>query len=99
MKFLRYSLFFMVYLSSQSLFAQSSPTQAQICAGCHGNNGVSNNPLWPNLSGQKKQYLIKQLKDFKTKNRKDPLMSPVAETLSDSDIEIVADYFSTLKQP
>lgn len=66
------------------------------CAACHGVNGVSNNPLWPNLSKQKKQYLMKQLQDFKTGRRQDPLMGPVAKTLSTKDIEELSLYFSEL---
>lgn len=77
--------------------AKSPPPQAQTCIGCHGSNGISNNPMWPNLAGQKKQYLIKQIKDFKGKHRKDQLMTPMANTLSEDDIEAIADYFSKLK--
>ncbi|MDZ4662488.1 MAG: cytochrome c [Pseudomonadota bacterium] len=67
------------------------------CAACHGDGGVSTTPMWPNLAGQKKDYLVKQLKDFKTGNRKDPVMSPQAAALSDADIEDLAKYFSGLK--
>ena len=71
--------------------------KAAVCAACHGANGISNNPLWPNLRGQKDQYIIKQLKAFKAGTRKDPLMTPQAAQLSDQDIENVAAYFSSLK--
>ena len=68
-----------------------------VCAACHGANGISNNDLWPNLRGQKAQYMIKQLKAFKAGTRKDPMMSPQAAMLSDQDIENVAAYYSSLK--
>jgi cytochrome c553 len=67
------------------------------CAGCHGANGVSNNPLWPNLAGQKEAYLAKQLKAFRDGTRQDPTMSPMAKPLSDADIENLAAYYSSLK--
>ncbi len=67
------------------------------CTGCHGTEGLSNAPLWPNLAGQKKEYLAKQLLAFKNNERKDPLMNPIASSLSDSDIELIATYFSNLK--
>lgn len=70
---------------------------SNLCVACHGPVGVSNIPLWPNLAGQKKDYLIKQLKAFKNDERRDPLMSPIAKNLSDTDMEAVAEYFSTLK--
>lgn len=67
------------------------------CIACHGVNGISNAPIWPNLAGQKKDYLIKQLKAYQDESRKDPMMSPVAKTLSAQDIENVSAYFSGLK--
>lgn len=75
--------------------AEPAPTIATVCAACHGPNGVSNNPLWPNLAGQKKDYLLKALKDFRDGRRQDPLMTPVSKTLMDSDLEVLAQYFST----
>jgi len=71
--------------------------KAAVCAACHGANGISANPLWPNLAGQKDQYMIKQIKAFKDGTRKDPLMTPQAAALSDQDIENLAAYFSSLK--
>ncbi len=71
--------------------------KAMVCAACHGSEGISDAPLWPNLAGQKKEYLAKQLKDFKAGTRKDPTMSPQAAALSDADIEELAKYFSGLK--
>ncbi len=76
--------------------AAAGKAKAATCAGCHGANGISNNPLWPNLAGQKAAYLVKQLKAFKDGTRKDPMMSPMAKPLSDADIQNVAAYFSSL---
>lgn len=70
---------------------------AGICMNCHGEKGISPNALWPNLAGQKKEYLIKQLNAFQTGNRKDPMMSPVVTSLSKEDIQNVALYFSNQK--
>ncbi len=70
--------------------------KAAVCVACHGPEGISNNPEWPNLRGQKEKYLIKQLKAFKAGTRKNPLMSPQAAQLSDQDIENVAAYWSSL---
>jgi cytochrome c553 len=67
------------------------------CAGCHGSNGVSANPLWPNLAGQKMTYLVKQLKAFREGTRQDPMMSPMARPLSDADIEDLAAYYASLE--
>jgi len=76
--------------------AEAGKAKAAICAGCHGANGVSSNPLWPNLAGQKEGYIVKQLKAFRDGTRADPMMSPMAKPLTDADIENVAAYFSSL---
>jgi cytochrome c553 len=70
---------------------------AGICINCHGEKGISPNALWPNLAGQKKEYLIKQLNAFQAGHRKDPMMSPVVTSLSKEDIQNVALYFSNQK--
>jgi len=67
------------------------------CAACHGQNGISSNPEWPNLAGQQEKYLVNQLKAFKTGDRKSQLMAPQATNLSDEDIQNISAYFSSLK--
>ena len=76
--------------------AAAGKAKAASCAGCHGANGVSNNPMWPNLAGQQLGYLVKQIKAFRDGTRSDPMMSPMAKPLSDADIENLAAYFSSL---
>lgn len=76
--------------------AEAGKAKAAICVACHGPEGVSSNPLWPNLAGQKDQYLIKQMKAFRDGERKDPLMSPMSAGLSDDDIANLAAYYSGL---
>jgi cytochrome c553 len=68
--------------------AKSTP-----CVACHGVNGNSSNPVWPNLADQHEQYIVRQLKAFKSGARQDPLMSPMAAGLSDDDVEDLAAYF------
>ena len=96
------SLLLLVIISSLPLVsyaagdATAGKTKAALCAACHGAEGISPNDLWPNLAGQKQGYLIKQMKAFKDGSRKDPMMSPMAGTLSDDDVANVAAYFSGL---
>ena len=45
--------------------AAAGKAKAAMCAACHGANGISIAPMYPNLAGQKEAYLVKQLKDFK----------------------------------
>lgn len=70
---------------------------AATCAACHGEKGIGETPVWPNLAGQKKEYLVKQLKDFKAEIRKDSSMNAMAKALSDKEIEEVSEYFSKMK--
>lgn len=76
--------------------AEAGKAKSATCVGCHGPAGISNNPLWPNLAGQKDAYLIKQMKAFRDGARQDPMMSPMAKPLTDADIENLAAYYSSL---
>ena len=67
------------------------------CSGCHGMNGKSTNPMYPNLAGQKEQYLVKAIKAYKSGARKDAMMGSFAGSLSDADIDNLAAYYSSLK--
>lgn len=75
----------------------SAPVASASCTACHGTGGVSANDLWPNLAGQKREYLAKQLRAFRSGERTDPLMSAIAQTLKESDVDELAQYFASLK--
>lgn len=66
------------------------------CSACHGVAGISANPTWPNLAGQKGPYLVSQIKAFRDGKRDSALMAPMVKDLSDSDIGNIAAYFSGL---
>ena len=84
--------------ATQLAFGAGDPdagkTRAAVCTSCHGAEGCSANPLWPNLAGQKDPYLAKQMKMFRDGTRQDPLMSAMAKPLSDEDIANLSAYFS-----
>lgn len=84
-----------LHLSKAS--AETAPTIATTCVACHGQNGISAAPIWPNLAGQKEAYLVKQLKDFRSGARKDPVMAPLTMNLSDEDIDKLAKFYSNQK--
>ncbi|WP_415892407.1 c-type cytochrome [Neptuniibacter sp. PT8_73] len=71
--------------------------KAAMCSSCHGANGISALPMYPNLAGQKAAYLAKQLHDFKSGMRKDAVMAPISSTLSDADIDNLSAYYKSLK--
>ena len=68
--------------------------KAIICAGCHGDNGISIKPLWPRLAGQHAAYLALQLRAFRDGTRKNAVMEPIAAALSDADIANLAAYYA-----
>lgn len=67
------------------------------CLACHGLNGIGIIPLYPNLAGQKAEYLEAQLLAYRSGERKNPIMQPMASSLSDADIKAVAAYYSSLR--
>ena len=76
--------------------AAAGKTKAASCAACHGIDGMSKVPLYPNLKGQKAAYLEKQLKAFRAGDRKDPTMNAMSKPLSDADIANLAAFYSSL---
>ena len=71
--------------------------KAQVCASCHGADGISKVPTYPNLAGQKAAYTAKQLKAFRDASRKEPTMNAMAKPLTDADIENLAAFYESLK--
>ena len=69
------------------------------CVACHGENGISVSPIWPNLAGQHLQYLKSQMLEFRkgqNGKRNNPVMYGITLALSDDDIESLAMYYSSL---
>ncbi len=66
------------------------------CAGCHGSDGVSASPVWPNLAGQNDKYLASQLRAYRSGERVNALMSGQANNLSDGQIDALAAHYSAL---
>lgn len=77
--------------------AEPMPSQAQACVACHGNNGVSVNPEWPNLAGQHRDYLAQQLRAFRDGIRENAAMAPFVANLTEQDIGVLADYYADQK--
>jgi cytochrome c553 len=91
------------WCAAEAPAANDSPLgrAVQTCGTCHGTNGRSVSPTFPNLAAQTAPYIEAQLKAFKDQSRADPdaqaYMWGMAAQLSDAQISELADYFS--KQP
>jgi cytochrome c553 len=68
-------------------------TKSAVCSSCHGPNGNSTNPEWPRLAGQSAVYVAQQLRLFRSGMRNNPIMKPLAASLSDQDIDDLAVYY------
>ena len=67
------------------------------CVACHGGDGNSVNPLWPNIAGQHATYTAETLIAFREGKRYDPVMTNQAMLLAEEDIDDIAVYFEGLQ--
>jgi cytochrome c553 len=77
--------------------APPAPAAVAICAACHGATGVSVVPNYPILAGQYADYLKRQIGEYKDGGRKNAIMSGMAATIKDSDVDALAEYFSRMQ--
>jgi len=69
--------------------------QSENCQECHGEFGVGLGPSAPKLAGQYADYIIKQLRNFQSGERKHPVMTVMAEALTEEDRFDIAAYFAS----
>ena len=82
--------------------AGTPPEKASVCVACHGKNGFGTMDEYPNLAGQHGDYLVQALNDYRLGKRKNPIMQPFAQQLSQDEIHALAKFFSAqdgLKTP
>ena len=70
--------------------------KAAVCHACHGADGNSANPEWPSLAGIGADYIAEQLMNFKDAKRNNPIMMPIAASLSGDDMADLGAYFGSL---
>ena len=77
--------------------AKAQQIVTQVCAACHGAEGVSAASANPHLAGQHPEYMALQLDHFKQGLRKNPVMAAMAATVSAEDAKALGAYFSEKK--
>lgn len=93
-------LFLMAALGLSTSLAQAAgdpaagEEKAAPCAACHGANGISQSPAFPNLAGQHATYLVHALEQYQSGGRNNPIMAGQVQSLSDQDIEDLAAFYS-----
>lgn len=83
-----------------ALAQSAAPEKAAVCTACHGEHGAK--PIAPNypvLAGQYANYLERALHEYKSGDRKNPIMAAQAASLSEDDIKALAQYFADAQSP
>lgn len=84
--------------ASQPLADGGPPHLVQaLCQNCHGVDGVAVLPGAANLSGQQREYLVEQLRAFRSGTRQNPQMTVIAKSLTEQDIEDLSLWYSSIK--
>ena len=97
---LRAAFFFCAVAAGTGASAQDAAAgaqKAQPCFACHGANGNSAVPQFPNLAAQTARYIYLQLRDYQEARRTDAVMQPLAKPLTREDMLDIAAFFATQK--
>jgi cytochrome c553 len=84
---------------AQAADIEAGKQRAEICAGCHGDNGISQTENIPSLAGQPDQFVQWQLVYFRAGTRKNEQMQPIVEAINNEDIRNLGAYFASLAPP
>ena len=79
--------------------AAAGKEKAELCAGCHGEAGISGTENIPSLAGQPDQFIQWQLVFFRSGSRKNEQMQPIVEQINNDDIRNLGAYFASLTPP
>jgi len=75
----------------------TAPEAAATCVACHGPSGKSIAGMYPNLGGQHESYLKQAIGDYKSGERSNIQMAPLAQQLSDEDVAAIAAFYAAQK--
>ncbi|MBS0212933.1 MAG: cytochrome c4 [Proteobacteria bacterium] len=77
--------------------AKAGQAKAGACAACHAIDGNSTDAQFPKLASQQERYITRQLEMFKSGERENPIMQPMAAPLSPQDMRDIGAYFASQK--
>ena len=75
--------------------AKGQALSTQVCGACHTADGSRGAPANPIIAGQHPEYLVKQLEEFKSGKRNNPVMKGFATPLSEADMRSVAAFYGS----
>jgi cytochrome c553 len=89
----------LVLFAAEAAWADTLATKEQLCASCHGKDGLPSDQTVPIVRGQQAAYLKKQLDDYRNGERDSQIMSSIAESLSEGEIAQIAADLGSAKWP
>lgn len=75
---------------------EAGRSKSELCSACHGANGVSVATVFPNLAGQRPDYLYWELMEYHSGARPESPMSPPAASINETDMRDLAAYYASL---
>ena len=75
--------------------AAAGQAKSALCATCHGADGNSELAVNPKLAGQNAAYLLKQMQDYRSGARQDPIMPALLAALSEQDMADIAAWYAS----
>jgi cytochrome c553 len=90
-----------IFMSPQAAVTQppTPPSVISTCATCHGPDGVGRDRSIPNLAGQSRDYLVRQLLAFRNGQRQHPTMNFFAVQATREELQQIVDYYTALPKP
>jgi len=85
--------------SARAADIAAGKAKAELCAGCHGDSGISRMENIPSLAAQPDQFVQWQLVFFRAGARKNEQMQPVVAQIENDDIRNLGAYFASLTPP
>ena len=77
--------------------AAEGQNKSTTCHACHGETGIATQSIYPNLAGQHQDYLEKAMRDYRSGQRTNPVMSGFAAGLTDLDIADISAWYASQK--
>ena len=93
---MRSVLFLLAALGAGPALAAPPPARLGLCAACHGADGRGRIALAPNLAGQRYEYLLHALHDYRSGRRDAAVMRTATGPLSESELEQLAHWYADL---
>ncbi len=110
-RFLVIFMFCLLAVASVSALAQSGEASEQphdsewladktkVCAGCHGEGGVSESPTYPIIAGQYQDYLYHALEAYRDGARENGIMAAQVQGMTDAQLQTLAEYYANQESP